>query len=593
MSVRIAVVGHVDNGKSTLIGRLLSDTDQVPNDKKAKVDSFCALQGRKYEYAFLLDAFEEEQSQGITIDVTEVQWAFEDRVYTLVDTPGHREFLKKMVGGASRVDAAMLIVDAVEGVPENLIRQIQLLDVIGIEQKIILINKMDMVDWNEAVFKNIKHELKKWVGKDSGILLIPISAWHGVNLFEASEKTSWYSGPSLAQALRSIRKKQELGAPKTRFQIQDVYRIDEKRIYVGRVESGCIRVGDGMCFAPGLGEAKITSIEVFGEERLIAESGDAVGLTINTSLFLDRGHIGYFKNEAPEFSRTVVGEVFWLNEEPLKLGERVTIKVGTREESAVVESIPYNMREKTWQKETSAQQIQLMGQVQFRFDKTFAFDTFSENEKTSRFVVCRNRQVMGGGRWVERGRDVLRESNDGTVMWFIGLSGAGKSTLTQALKLQLERAGQRVFVIDGDVMRGGLCRDLGFSMNERMENIRRAAEVAKMAADQGFVVLAAFITPMETHRQMAREIIGAHRFKEIFVDCPLSVCEERDVKGLYAKARRGEIPQLTGVGSDFETPLNPDVHIKTNDVATAEAVQLLEKFLNTKIINSNWRHREN
>ncbi len=579
MSVRIAVVGHVDNGKSTLIGRLMSDTGQVHSDKIEKVHSVCRVQGRKYEYAFLLDALEEEQAQGITMDVTEVPWAFEDRVYTFVDTPGHREFLKKMVGGASRVDAALLIVDALDGVASSLLRQLQLLEILGLQQVIVLVNKMDQVQWSEDVFSQIKLALHSAPCAATAVVL-PISAWHGENLLSVSDKFPWYSGPTLVQALSALVPRRSLQKEKTRFQIQDVYRTGEKRIYVGRVDSGQIQVGDILCFTPFGETASVNSIEVYGDLVNIAGRGDAVGITLDRHLFLERGAMGYFSQEAPEHSTCLVGDIFWLDPVPLTTGEQVIVKMGTQAVRAHVERIVHDVDENTLLQDHSAPELRLMGRAQFRFDHPLYFDRWSENEATSQFVVCRKHLVLGGGRWIgpSNSQAVARsgEFQRGRVMWFTGLSGAGKSTLAQVLCQKLQEQGIPTFMLDGDVVRTGLCKDLGFSMEDRLENIRRSAEVAKLAADAGHIVLAAFISPLQIQRDLARSIVGRDRFIEVFVDCPLSVCEERDVKGLYAKARRGELAQFTGIGSDYEVPADPDLHIHSHGTEISHSLHLLQ-----------------
>lgn len=576
MSVRIAVVGHVDNGKSTLIGRLLSDTGMVHGEKIEKVNSYCREQGRKYEYAFLLDAFEEEQAQGITMDVTEVQWSYEDRVYTFVDTPGHREFLKKMVSGASRVDAALLIVDALEGVTVSLQRQMQLLQILGLRQVIVLVNKMDLVHWSEEVFKSIKSSLAGAPGAEVATVL-PISAWHGENLLAPSSKLGWYKGPSLVHVLSGLVRQHSLRPDYSRFQIQDVYRVGDERVYVGRVESGTIKTGDLLEFAPGRETAIIKEIKSYGEKCTSAARGEAIGITIDKPLFLERGTVAYPPREAPIFSSVIIGDVFWMDGHPLSVSDQVVIKTGTQTHSAIVSSVRYELDEQSLEQKNTGS-IALMGRATFCFAQDVAFDSYTTSESTSRFVILRQHRVVGGGRWVSSERASVAP-NPGRVLWFTGLSGAGKSTLAQAFQERMVERGQSVFMLDGDVVRSGLCKDLGFSMSDRLENIRRSAEVAKLAADAGYTVLAAFISPLAEQRKLARAIIGEHRFVEVFVDCPLSVCEERDVKGLYAKARRGDIAQFTGIGSGYEPPLQPQVHIFSADLDISQSLDVLEKQL--------------
>jgi len=582
VSTRIAMVGHVDHGKSTLIGRLLSDTQQMRLERTARVQSFCESTGRRFEYAFLLDALEEEQSQGITIDVTEVNWNFKGIDYVFVDTPGHREFLKKMIGGASRVEAAVLIMDVSHGIKDSFRRQMLILDLLGVSRRIIVVNKMDLVNWNQEAWCEREREIRALLPAGHGeTWIIPASAWHGANLLEAPADMPWYKGPSFADALKEVAQRQpsdELGP--ARFFVQDVFRFDEKRIYAGRVESGSLKTGDTLIFHPGDLRSKIRSIEVYGENRQAAERGDAVGITLEDPLFLDRGFLGFKPEERPVVSNLLRGDLFWLDAQPLQAGERLKIKMGTRTGYALVEKIEHEIDGETFIERQSPERLNMFGRVVFRFEEPWAFDPFTICEPTGRFVVSRAGQVLGGGRWVNEAADSMAQA--GSVLWFTGLSGAGKSTLARALESELQKKNEKVVVLDGDTFRKGLCADLGFSDQDRRENVRRAAFVAKMLADEGFTVITAFISPFEDLRRLAREIVGPSRFKEIFVDCPLEVCEARDVKGLYAKARRGELPAFTGLSSPFEEPLQPDLHLHTDKNSIQETIQQLSAFIRGK-----------
>ena len=579
MSFRIATVGHVDHGKSTLIGRLLADTQQTRDDRQAKVASFCASEQRKFEYAFLLDALEEEQSQGITIDVTEVAWKLKNREFTFVDTPGHREFLKKMVGGASRVDAAILMVDVTEGIRDTFRRQVKMLDLLGIQQLIVLVNKMDLVDWREEAWQSCESEILKLFAKFSGRLtVLPASAWHGANLLEASPDMPWYSGPSLSDVLIELNQTESQDAGPTRFLIQDVYRTEEKRIFVGRVESGSLQVGDPLTFFPGQHTTRIKTIEVYQESRTSAQSGDCIGITLEDALFLDRGTLGYSPSQAPQITSSALADLFWLAAHPLRLGDSLLIKSGTRQFHALVKSVINEIDTDTFVEHHDSAQIRLFGRVQLEFKQEVALDRFVDCPSTGRFVACQNGQVLGGGRWAEC---VAKQALNprGQVLWFTGLSGAGKSTLARALETELSATGLPVIVLDGDELRQGLCRDLGFSTADRNEHIRRTAEVAKLFSNQGFTVITALISPLESQRQAARKILGL-AYREVFVDSPLAICEQRDVKGLYAKARRGEIPDFTGVSAPFELPEAADLHIQTHENSLPQALQMLkQKFI--------------
>jgi bifunctional enzyme CysN/CysC len=569
------MVGHVDHGKSTLIGRLLADTDQTRLERAAKVQSLCESTGRKFEYAFLLDALEEEQTQGITIDVTEVNWRFKDKEYVFVDTPGHREFLKKMVGGASRVEAAVLLLDVSEGIKEAFRRQMMVLDLLGVKRRIIVVNKMDLADWREDAWLEREKEIRALLGPESGeVWIIPASAWHGANLLSRAEEMPWYQGGIFADALHAAASAPEEKAGPARFFIQDVYKFEEKkRIYVGRVESGEIYVGQELMFHPGHLSTRVTSIEVHGEKRLSARKGDAVGLTLADPLFLDRGALGFEPSHAPAVSSHLRGDLFWLDSTPIKKGDRLKIKMGTRSGFARVHDIEREIDGDTFMEKKSPEALRMFGRVVFHLEEEWSFDRFEDCEPTGRFVVSREGQVLGGGRWVDKAEAAAAGGK--RVLWFAGLSGAGKTTLARALEAELKKKNEKVFVLDGDVLRRGLCSDLGFSDEDRRENIRRAAELAKLLAAEGFTVITAFISPRQEHRDLARAIVGNEAFAEIFIDCPLEVCEARDVKGLYKKARRGEIPDFTGIHSAFEAPLTADVHLSTAHESIETSIQQL------------------
>lgn len=583
------MVGHVDHGKSTLIGRLLSDTGQVRVERSSRVQSLCEKNGRKFEFAFLLDALEQEQTQGITIDVTEVNWKFEGDQYVFVDTPGHREFLKKMIGGASRVEAAILLLDASEGVTDSFRRQMIVLDLLGVDRRIILINKMDLVDWSHDVWLSRAEEIRKIINPSKAkTWIVPASAWFGENLLSPSTKMPWYSGPTLAQVLQEVSRHPDVNEGPTRFFIQDVYRLEEKRIYVGRVESGSLKIGDELTFHPGHLRSKIRSIEVYGEDRQSATAGEAVGVTLEQPLYLDRGHLGFSSAKAPLISTAACGDLFWLDSSPLVKGDQLRIKMGTATASATVESIEHEIDGETFVKVPGALKVSMFGRVVFQFSEPWAFDRFASCAPTGRFVISRNHKVVGGGRWVNADL-VPVEKNEAQVLWFTGLSGAGKTTLARALEHEMKLKNKKVIVLDGDGFRQGLCSDLGFSESDRRENVRRAAHVAKWLCDEGFTVITAFISPQEDMRSLAREIVGSARFKEIFVDCPLEICEERDVKGLYKRARRGEIPEFTGVNSPFERPPHPDVHVRTDKSGVREIVFNLNKIFNETNGGNSWQ----
>lgn len=597
--LRVAVAGYVDHGKSTVIGRLLNDTAQVREDRVNKVKALCENTGKRFEYAFLLDALEEEQQQGITIDVTEVPWVYEGREYIIIDTPGHREFLKNMVGGASRADAAVLVVDVHEGLKEHFHRQVAVMALLGVPKIIVVLNKMDLVDWSETAFTRREKELDV-LFKNAGLKppqVIPVAAWSGANLLTRAPEMPWYKGAPLARALSDLPPVSGEDILPLRFPIQDVYKFEEKRIYAGRVEAGVLTAGQKIKFLPSGRESVVASIEVHGDPgRKTANPGDAVGITLEDPLFLQRGELGFEPSTPPRVSRSLTADLFWLSPKPLIAGKSYSFRCGNAELIAQVEAI-----ESVMNSETLAQGagVELgaggIGRVRLNLDKVLAHDFFKDNEKTGRFVLVEDFRVAGGGRILSDQRAFLstelsevtsaerakRFGHPGFVVWSTGLSGSGKSTIMRELEKQLFAQGVNVFVLDGDNVRQGICRDLGFSDSDRIENIRRVAEVAKLMADAGMVVLTAFLSPFEESRREAREIIGEHRFVEVFIDCPLDVCEKRDPKKLYSKARRGQVAQFTGLSSVYENPSSADIHLRTDKMSADESVAQVREFLSS------------
>ncbi|MBK7842994.1 MAG: adenylyl-sulfate kinase [Bdellovibrionales bacterium] len=588
MSTRIALVGHVDHGKSTLIGRILSDTAQAREERQEKVMSFCQSRGKKFEYAFLIDALEEEQSQGITIDTTEVNWIYQNRDFVFIDTPGHREFLKKMVGGASSVDAAILIVDAVEGPKDSFQRQLMILELLGVKQLIVTVNKMDMVSWNENIWTKLEKDIRSQINQSFlSVSILPIAAWHGANLVSRSVEMPWYLGPTLSEVLMATHSLCANEKGPTRFYIQDVYQLDEKQVYVGRLESGTLCVGDDLQFLPGHSRGRVKTIEAYEENRLDARSGDAVGFTLEEALPLVRGTLAYAENDPPKSLMKITADIFWLDSVPLQVGDRLNIRSGPQSSFATISRIDREIDGDTFSERKAVQSLGLFGRVQFNFETPWNFDFFEQCEPTGRFVTAREGKVLGGGRWVQN-RPAFFERSDaavmgqsrveqhkGRVLWFTGLSGSGKTTIAKALEKRLLQCGVRSIVLDGDRIREGLCRDLGFSLEDRSENLRRVAEVARLMAEVGLVVISAFISPLADQRRVAKDIIGDDLYSEIFIDCPLEICESRDPKGLYAKARNGQLEEFTGISSVFEKPGCPDVKLSTNHSTIETAVDEL------------------
>lgn len=613
---KIAIAGHVDHGKSTLVGRLLSDSGQVPDDRKEKVEKICRQTGKRFEFAFLLDAFEEEQAQGVTIDYTEIRWRFGGRRFLLIDTPGHREFSKNMVTGASRADAAVLLLDAAEGIREQFRRHSHILAMLGLDRLVVAVNKMDVISYDARRFAEIDSEVRSFLGKIGlpPAAVVPVCAIRGENLLRPAAGMPWYRGRPLARELLRLKPGKSAGPGPLRFSIQDVYKFDEKRIYAGRVESGKVKKGQKILFLPSGKETRVGTIENWpGPGAGAAGRGECAGLTLKDPVFLERGEIGVDPGPpggrggaAPFVSDIVPANIFWMGERPLAPGVSYSFRLAAQETGARLVSVENVIDASTFEKlDASEDSIAKnnMGDVTFKLDRPLVFDEFSRVDATGRFVVADEGRVCGGGiilkdagkrlryqgiknralfteeSGVSRAAREKRNGHPGFAVWFTGLSGSGKSTIARELEKKLFGLGVQVYVLDGDNVRQGINRDLGFSSADRVENIRRLGELARLFSDAGMAVITAFISPFGSDRAIARRAIGAGRFIEVFLDCPLEICEKRDPKGLYKKARLGKLMSFTGVHSPYEAPLRPDITLRTGEITAGDAVEAVVKFL--------------
>jgi bifunctional enzyme CysN/CysC len=600
----LVVVGHVDHGKSTLIGRLLFDTKSVPDGKAERIQAACKAEGMEFEYAFLMDALLEEQAQNITMDTTRVPFRTDRRAFTIIDAPGHKEFLKNMITGAASADAAILIVDANEGLREQTRRHGYLLSLLGLKQIVVAVNKMDLVNYDEQVFNRIRTELTEFLRRlnVTPSHFVPIAAKHGEGLIRTSAHTPWHRGPALLEALEQFRSTPPIAGAPLRLTVQDIYRFDARRIVAGLVEAGSLSVGDPIEFHPGGKRSRVKSIESWPPPaanqpapRGPIPAGRSVGITLEDELFVERGQIGAPPDAAPAEGREFTARVFWLHAEPLRVGDTVPMRLGTQEADARLVAVARVLDAVTLDAtNTPANEVKRheVAELRLRVRKPIAFDAGGKIPPLGRFVLMRGRRIAGGGVIdaaiaeatppndnlpVTTGARASLLGHRGAVIWLTGLSGAGKSTLSTALEQRLFRAGILPVVLDGDVLRAGLCQDLGFSAEDRKENIRRAAESALLLAEAGTVVVTALISPFRADRQLVAERCKARGvpFAEIFVNAPLAECERRDPKQLYQRARAGQIPKFTGIDSPYEAPLTPALELRT-DLETVE--QSLDKL---------------
>jgi bifunctional enzyme CysN/CysC len=612
--LRVVFVGHVDHGKSTLIGRIFHDTNSLPEGKVEQIQKACKEEGMDFEYAFLLDALLEEQAQNITIDTTQIQFKTAKRPYVIIDAPGHKEFLKNMITGAASADAAVLLIAANEGVQEQSRRHGYLLSLLGISQIVVAVNKMDLVDHSEARFNEVVAEYKvflKQIGLEAR-QFVPVSARNGFNVDKpARDEMPWYTGPTVTQMLDTFEPPKTLNELPLRFPVQDVYRFDSRRIIAGRIEAGTLKVGDKLIFSPNNKTSVVASIENWNApEKDHAVAGESIGITLTEQIFVERGHIASLEDDAPIESNRFKARLFWMGKRNLVVGERYKLKLTTQELEAEVVSIEKIIDASTLESAGEGRGYIAkndVAEVTIQTRGALVMDNHDRNPILGRFVIVDQRQVAGGGIivggvytdrtkvkstnifWTEgevtpRHR-ALRNGHKGAVIWLTGLSGSGKSTLSHELERELFNLNHNVYVLDGDNIRHGLNSNLGFSPVDRVENIRRVAEVAKLLADAGVIAVTAFISPYRQDRRRAREIVleSGCDFYEVFVDAPLEVCEQRDPKGLYRKARAGEIRDFTGISAPYEAPADPELTVKTDEETLQESVARVLEFLRPRL----------
>jgi bifunctional enzyme CysN/CysC len=609
LPLRVVFVGHVDHGKSTLIGRILHDTDSLPDGKMDMVKKACAAEGMEFEFAFLLDALLEEQKQNVTIDTTEIAFRTSRRDYVIIDAPGHKEFLKNMITGASRADAAVLVIAANEGVCEQSRRHAYLLRLLGIKQLIVVVNKMDLAEFSQKRFAEIESEYRKFLIDLSleARAFVPTSAKMGENLARASEKVKWYRGPTVLEALDLFEpRKADLDLP-LRFCVQDVYRFDQRRIVAGRIETGTLRVGDELVFSPANKSSVVATIERWNAPDGAATSGDSIGITLSEQIFVERGYVASHQTETPIETNRFRADLFWIVREPLRVGRLYNLRLATQDVKCQVVSIEEVMDSSTLEaKIDKREQLERneVGRLTIQTRGPLVIDNHDRIPNLGRFVIVEEGEIRGGGtifggvytdRRVAKSQNIfwsegkitareraVRGGHRGAVVWFTGLSGAGKSTIAQALERELFNRAMHTYVLDGDNVRHGLNSNLGFSPEDRVENIRRVSEVAKLMADAGAVVITAFISPYRMERRRAREIAleSNAEFIEVFIDAPLEVCETRDPKNLYKKARAGEIREFTGIDAPYEAPEDAEIVVRTDRQSLDESVAtILEQLL--------------
>jgi len=615
--VKIVFVGHVDHGKSTLIGRILEKTGSLPEGKIESLRAGCAAQGCRFEYAFVLDALAEEQQQNVTIDTTQIQFRTAKGSYTIIDAPGHEEFIRNMVTGAANADAAVIVIAADEGAREQSRRHGQLLSLLGTRQVVVAVNKMDLAGFSAETFQQIEQDYGVFL-HELGLkarAFVPMSAETGANIIAPDQEAmAWFSGPTLLQALDDLEAAPSIADQPLRFPVHDVYRRENRRILVGRIELGTLRVGDELLFSPNHKTARVATIERWPASSTdTASAGESIGITLRDHIFIERGHVASHKTDASVETNRVHATLFWLGAEPLSIGSRYRLKLATQDVECQVVALGKVVDVATLDSasiDRTELRINEVGEVTLQTRRPLVLDNHDRVPTMGRFVLTDRDNLISGGViskaiytraktvksenifWSESEiaaeRRDQRNQHRGAVVWLTGLSGAGKSTIARALEKELFALSMHTYVLDGDNLRHGLNANLGFAPEDREENIRRVSEVAKLMADAGTVVIMSFISPYRADRARARSIAlqAGTEFVEIFVDAPLAVCEQRETKGLYRKARAGKLEGFTGIevvvqfgnctttGIDapYEAPVDPEIVVRTAELSPGECV---------------------
>ncbi len=611
--LKIVIVGHVDHGKSTFVGRLFHDTGSLPEGKLEQLQKIAERRGVPFEWANLMDALQSERDQNITIDTAQIWFHTKKRQYVIIDAPGHKEFLKNMITGAANAEAALLLIDANEGIQEQSRRHGYLLNLLGIRQIAVLVNKMDLQGYAQARFEQIENDYRAFL-KTIGVepkLFIPMSAKNGDNIASLSKNMPWWKGPTVLAALDEFKVTDLPDNQPLRFPIQDIYRFDDRRILAGRVEAGTLKVGDRLLFSPGNKSSTVKSIERWNAPvRDTAGAGESVGIILTEQIFVERGAVAALETAPPIELNRFRARLFWLGRKPFSKGKTYKLKLATQEAECGIESIEKVIDASTLETISRAQNEIFVGrhevaELTIRTKRPVAFDIHSEIVPTGRFVIVDGFEVAGGGIVAEddyprRTADRLHKSDNiywshgkvtgqqralrnghaGRVVWLTGLSGSGKSTIANELERELFNLGKHAYVLDGDKVRHGLCSDLAFSPKDRKENIRRVGEVAKLFADAGIICVTAFISPYRSDRDLVRQVVGEGAFVEIYVNAPIEVCEQRDPKGLYAKARANQIKDFTGISAPYEAPEKPEMELRTDRLSAAESVGRILDYLN-------------
>ena len=601
--LRFITCGSVDDGKSTLIGRLLYESKMIFEDQLAALKSDSkklGTQGGAIDFALLVDGLAAEREQGITIDVAYRFFSTDKRKFIVADTPGHEQYTRNMATGASTAQLAVLLIDARQGVLTQTRRHAFIVSQLGIRHIVLAVNKMDLVDFDEEIFNTIVSDFKNFTaaldnGADIKCHAMPLSALRGDNITQKSKRMAWYKGDPLMAHLEKINVDDPAHAQPFRMPVQWVNRPDlDFRGFSGQIVSGQICAGDTVQILPADKHSTIDRIVTQSGDLPHAIAGQSVTLTLKDEIDISRGDVLAAPDQPPQVSDQFEASLLWMSDEAMLPGRAYIMKIGTRMVAATVNAPKYKININTMEK-LAAKTLALneIGVCTLSLDQNIAFDPYKENRHMGGFILIdrMNNHTVGMGllhfalrraeniHWhqldIDKHAHAEQKGQNPAILWFTGLSGSGKSTIANALQKKLHMRGRHSFVLDGDNVRHGLNRDLGFADNDRVENIRRVAEVAKLMVDAGLITLVSFISPFRAERRLARGLVEAGEFIEVFVDTPLNIAEKRDPKGLYKKARAGALANFTGIDSPYEPPENPEITIDTTRMGAEEAADMI------------------
>ena len=610
-ALRFVLCGSVDDGKSTLLGRLLYDCRQVFSDELKRVEQDSArygTQGRETDLALLVDGLRDEREQGITIDVAYRSFETPRRRFIVADAPGHEQYTRNMATGASNADLAVVLVDARKGILPQTARHTRIAAVFGVRHVVLAVNKMDLVRWDRGMFEVIKaayRDLADEIGL-AGVEAIPVSALTGENLTRGCDAASWYDGPTLLACLEAADVEEPAAGQPFRMPVQYVNRPDpDFRGYCGRVAAGTVAVGDAVRILPAGTESRVELIVVWGGTRDRAARGESVTLTLVPDVDVARGDVVAAADAATEVADQFQARLLWMHDEPLAVGRPYIMKLHAREVGAAVTRIKHRLDVSNGNElAASALSLNDLGTVNLATNRPVPFAPFGASRELGGFILidrATNATAAAGTiifplmraanvKWQDL--DISKDSRArlkhqrAQCVWLTGLSASGKSTIANLLDRRLTNEGRHTFLLDGDNVRHGLCRDLGFTEADRVENIRRVAEVARLMVDAGLIVIVSFISPFRSERDYARGLFAPGEFREVFVDASLEACAARDPKGLYARAFKGEIRNFTGIDSPYEPPERPDLRLDTEALDAEACANLLAESLDCELTAS-------